>query len=81
MPVSLDYRGLQIEVGFRADLLLRTRLVLELMAIEAVTPLHRTHVITYLQLLKLLLVLLINVNSLLLRDGLERILDVPRHHP
>jgi iron complex transport system substrate-binding protein len=81
LPVPLDYRGVRIEVGFRADLLLDTRLLLELKAAEAVSPLHRAQVITYLKLLKLPLGLLINFNSLLLKDGLERILNVPRRHP
>jgi GxxExxY protein len=81
LPVPLDYRGVRIEVGFRADLLLDTRLLLELKAVEAVSPLHRAQVITYLKLLKLPLGLLINFNSLLLKDGLERILNVPRRHP
>ena len=57
------------------------RLLLELKAAEAVSPLHRAQVITYLKLLKLPLGLLINFNSLLLKDGLERILNVPRRHP
>jgi hypothetical protein len=55
--------------------------LLELKAVEAVSPLHRAQVITYLKLLKLPLGLLINFNSLLLKDGLERILNVPRRHP
>lgn len=81
MPVPLDYRGARIEVGFRADLLLDARLLLELKAVEAVIPLHRAQVITYLKLLKLPLGLLINFNSVLIKDGVERILNVPRRHP
>lgn len=81
LPVPLDYRGVRIEVGFRADLLLDARLLLELKAVEVVLPLHRAQVITYLKLLKLPLGLLINFNSTLIKDGLERILNVPRRHP
>jgi GxxExxY protein len=78
LPVPLNYRGLRIEVGFRADLLVEERLLVELKAVEDVTPVHRAQVITYLKLLKLPLGLLINFNTVLIKDGIERILNFPR---
>ncbi len=79
-PVSLDCCGVRIEVGCRTDLLLDTRLLLELKAVQTVLPFHRAQGITYLKLLKLPLCLLINFNSLLLKDGLVRVLKVPLRH-
>ena len=71
-----------MDLGFRADLLLGERseqlLLVELKAVEKVLPVHRAQVITYLKVLKLPLALLINFNSVLLKDGIERILNLPR---
>lgn len=78
LAVPLNYKGLRIEIGFRADLLVGERLLVELKAVEDVTPVHRAQVITYLKLLKLPLGLLINFNAVLIKDGIERILNIPK---
>lgn len=78
LPVPLSYKGVLIEVGFRADLLVEERLLVELKAVGEVTPVHRAQVITYLKLLELPLGLLINFNTVLIKDGIERILNIPR---
>lgn len=75
-PVPLEYRGIQIEAGFRADFLLEGRLLLELNATDEIHPIHRAQVITYLKLLRLPLGLLLNFNRPLLKDGMERILNL-----
>lgn len=81
VPIPLEYRGVQIEVSFRADLLLDSQLLIELKAADTILPIHRAQVITYLKLLKLPLGVLINFNSVLIKDGIERILNVPRRQP
>ncbi len=78
VPIPLEYRGVQIEASFRADLLLDSQLLIELKTADTILPIHRAQVITYLKLLKLPLGLLINFNSVLIKDGIERILNVPR---
>jgi len=80
LPVPLTYRGSLVDVGFRADLLLEGRLLIELKAVDALLGIHRAQVITYLKVLSLPLGLLINFNSRLLRDGLERVLQIPRRN-
>ena len=74
MPVPVSYRGLTLETGFRADLILNDALLTELKAVESLLPVHKAQIITYLKLTRLTLGLLINFNIPLLKDGLHRII-------
>ncbi len=78
LAVPLDYKGKLIEVGFRADVVIGGKLLIELKAVEQVIPVHKAQVITYLKILKLPLGLLINFNEVLIRDGIQRVLNFPR---
>jgi GxxExxY protein len=76
--IPLNYRGEKIDIGFRLDLLLEKKLLLELKAVDLLMPIHTAQVITYLRLLKLPLGLLINFNEPLIKHGIHRILNIPR---
>lgn len=78
LPVPLNYKGKLIEVGFRADIVIGGKLLIELKAVEQVIPVHKAQVITYLKILKLPLGLLINFNEVLIKDGIQRVLNIPR---
>ena len=78
LAVPLNYKGTMVEVGFRADLLVGEKLLIELKAADELQPIHRAQVITYLKLLNLPLGLLINFNSTLLKHGLRRVLNIPK---
>jgi GxxExxY protein len=78
LPVPLDYKGKLVEAGFRADVVIGGMLLIELKAVEQVIPVHQAQVITYLKILKLPLGLLINFNEVLIKDGIQRILNIPR---
>lgn len=78
VPVPVSYKGVQIGTSFRADVVIEARLVVEIKAIEELLPIHKAQLITYLKLLKLPLGLVINFNELLIRDGIMRVLNVPR---
>jgi GxxExxY protein len=78
LPVPLNYKGKLIEVGFRADVVIGGKLLLELKAVEQVIPMHMAQVITYLKIRKLPLGLLINFNEVLIKDGIQRVLNIPR---
>jgi GxxExxY protein len=78
LAVPLDYKGKLIEVGFRADIVIGGKLLIELKAVEQVIPVHKAQVITYLKILKLPLGLLINFNEVLIKDGIQRVLNIPR---
>jgi len=74
--LPLTYRGRAIENAYRLDLIVDGKLLVELKAIEAIQPIHRVQVATYLKLLKLPLGLLINFNVPLIKDGITRVLNL-----
>lgn len=81
LPVPVRYKGRLIELGFRADVVLEGRLLIELKAVETVLPVHTAQVITYLKVLNLPLGLLINFNEVLIKDGLHRVLNLRHRLP
>jgi GxxExxY protein len=78
LPVPLGYKGIRIEVGYRADVIVEEKLLIELKAVDRLLPIHRAQVITYLRLKKFPLGLLINFNEILIKHGIHRVLNVPR---
>lgn len=70
LPVRYD--GLQIDVGYRIDLLVEDRVVVELKAVGSVLPIHTAQLLTYLKLSGKDLGLLINFNVSHLKDGMQR---------
>lgn len=67
------YKGVTLDCGYRLDLFVEEQVVVELKAIQAVAPVHRAQVLTYLKLLDCRLGLLINFNVPVLHTGIERI--------
>jgi GxxExxY protein len=78
LPVPLNYKGIRIEIGFRADVVMEEKFIIELKAVEQLLPVHKAQVITYLKLLRLPLGLLINFNELLIKHGIHRILNIEK---
>jgi GxxExxY protein len=78
LPVPLNYKGIRVEIGYRADMVVEEKLLLELKSVDALLPVHTAQVITYLRLKKFPLGLLINFNEVLIKHGIHRILNVPR---
>lgn len=73
--VPLRYRNQNLGEGFRADLIVEDCLLIELKSIEAVGPIHKKQVLTYLRLTGLKLGLLINFGAQTIRDGTSRIVN------
>ncbi|MEK7815963.1 MAG: GxxExxY protein [Pseudomonadota bacterium] len=71
--ISVTYKGKSVGEG-KLDLLVADKLVVELKAVEALLPVHKAQVISYLKATKLHLGLLINFNASVLRDGIQRII-------
>jgi GxxExxY protein len=71
-PVPVRYKGHDVGEG-RLDLLVANRLVAELKAVDALAPIHKAQVLSYLKATNRQLALLINLNVPVLRDGIERI--------
>jgi GxxExxY protein len=70
---GLSYKKLQVGEG-RVDFLLDRRMVLEIKAVEAILPIHKAQVISYLKATKCRLGLLINFNEKVLKNGIQRII-------
>jgi len=73
LPVLYD--GVVLDVGFRIDLLVEKSLILELKAVHQLAPIHKAQLLTYLKLSKISLGLLLNFNSIHLKDGIVRVIS------
>jgi len=73
VPVDIFYKGEALGLGFRADLIVGGKVLMELKSVEVMLPVHRKQVLTYLKAKDIKLGLLINFGAPLLKDGFERI--------
>ena len=73
LSVPLVYEGIEIETAYRLDLLVSDLVVIEVKALEAVAPLHRAQLLSYLRLGGYRLGYVLNFNVPLMRDGIHRI--------
>jgi len=73
MPVT--YRGIAIDCGYRMDLLVEGKVVVELKAIEALLPVHEAQLLSYLRLSGCRVGLLINFNVKMLKAGIRRVVN------
>ena len=73
VPVDIFYKGEPLGLGFRADLIVGDKVLVELKSVEVMLPVHRKQVLTYLKAKDVKLGLLINFGAPLLKDGFERI--------
>lgn len=73
--IPIHYEDIIIEIGFRADLIVQDLVIIELKAIEKVLPVHKKQLMTYLKLTGKKLGLLVNFNSNLIKDGIERVVN------
>lgn len=74
-PIPLVHEEIKLEAGFRADVLIEDRVIVELKSIEMLAPVHYKQVQTYLKLSGCKLGLLINFNVALIKDGIHRIVN------
>ena len=73
LPITYD--GTQIDVGYRIDLIVERVVIVELKAVEKLRPLHKAQILSYLKLSGLRVGLLINFNTVSLKDGIQRIIN------
>ncbi len=71
-PLPLVYQAVKLECGYRVDLLVESKLILEVKSLEALADIHLAQVLTYLRLSDLRLGLLLNFNVLHMKDGIRR---------
>lgn len=74
-PIPLIHEEIRMDAGFRADMIIDNKVIIELKSIEALAPVHYKQVLTYLKLTNLKLGLLVNFNVNLIKDGIHRIVN------
>ena len=72
-PVPITYRGIQFDEGFRADLIVENKVIVELKSVDALQPVHAKQVLTQLRLTNLRLRYLINFGEEHLKRGIKRL--------
>jgi len=72
VPIPIRYREIAFDEGFRADILVNGRVVLELKSVQAISPAHRKQIQTYVKLTGCRLGYLLNFGEALMKDGIVR---------
>ena len=75
VAIPVIYEGIEMEVGFRADLVVEDKVIVEIKSVEEVHPVHKKQVLTYLRLSGKRLGLLINFGAPLIKDGITRLVN------
>jgi len=71
-PLPVEYKGIKLDCGYRIDILVENRLIIELKAVDEIRGIHKAQLLTYMKLSKLDTGLLINFNVKRLKDGIQR---------
>ena len=74
-PIPVYYEDIKLEVGFRADLIVNRKVIVECKSVEALSPIFAKILLTYLRLTDVHLGLLINFNVILIKDGIRRVVN------
>jgi GxxExxY protein len=75
VPIPVVWESVRLDVGFRADLIVEEMVILELKSVEAVAPVHKKQLLTYLRLADKRAGLLLNFGSELMKDGVFRVVN------
>ncbi|MCR6719339.1 MAG: GxxExxY protein [Chitinophagaceae bacterium] len=75
VPLPVVYKEVLMEVGFRVDILVNDKVIVEVKSVEALAPVHYSQLLTYLRLADKRLGLLINFNSDVLKNGIHRVVN------
>ena len=73
--IPVIYEGIKMPIGFKADLIINNKVIIELKSVETLSKVHYKQLLTYLKLTGLKLGLLINFNEALIKDGIHRIVN------
>ncbi|NNJ11943.1 GxxExxY protein [Chloroflexales bacterium ZM16-3] len=75
VALPLTYKGVQLDCGYRIDVIVADTVLLELKAVEQILPIHEAQLLTYLRLTKIKLGLIINFNVPVLKSGIKRMVN------
>lgn len=74
-PIPVVYENVRLDTGFRVDLIVEDKVIVEIKSVEALAPVHKKQLLTYLRLADKRLGLLINFHVVLIKDGITRIVN------
>ncbi len=74
-PLPLIYNEIKLEIGYRVDLLVENKVVIEVKSVDALGDIHLAQILTYLKLSGCKLGMLINFNVTLIKDGIKRVVN------
>ena len=74
-PLPLVYEEVKLEAGYRVDIMIENKVIIEVKSVEALNDVHKAQVITYLKLSDCKLGMLINFNVSLIKNGINRIVN------
>ena len=72
-PLPVTYRGIELECGYRMDLIVEGKVIVELKAVEKLLPIHKAQLMSYLKLSDCKIGLLVNFNVEVLKNGIQRV--------
>jgi GxxExxY protein len=75
VELPIEYEGHPIEAGYRLDLMVDELVIVEVKAVEKLSPVHEAQLLTYLKLSGIKIGLLINFNTVLLKSGFKRMVN------
>ncbi len=75
VPMPFIYKDIKQDVGYRLDLLVNNKVIVEIKSVETLAPVHYAQTLTYLRLSGLKLALLINFNKKVFKDSIHRIVN------
>ena len=75
VPVPIRYKGIQLDAGFRIDLLVQDNIIVEMKAMDKIQPIHTAQVLTFLKMTNLKMAPILNFNVELMRSGIKRIIN------
>jgi GxxExxY protein len=73
LTLPITYEGIRVDSGLRLDLMVENCVIVEIKAVECIIPLYKAQLLTYMKLTKIRIGLLINFNTIHLRDGIKRL--------
>lgn len=74
-PIPVYYKSERLDCGFRSDIIVEDKLIVELKAVEALNDVHMAQILTYLKLSDMKIGLLINFNVKLIKHGIKRVIN------
>ncbi|MFQ5964433.1 MAG: GxxExxY protein [Candidatus Scalinduaceae bacterium] len=75
VSIPIEYRGIKFDEGFKADIIVENKVILELKSVETASKAHKKQVLTYLKLTGMKLGYLLNFGESLMKDGITRLLN------